>query len=74
MKKLKKILRNFNQRSNKEFKEYPPEFQPAYKPKYAIIAQNTISVFEGLSMLLLCKVCLTFWHRSFTFNSNKSPT
>jgi hypothetical protein len=22
----------------------------------------------------LAKVCLTFWHRSFTFNSNKSPT
>jgi hypothetical protein len=21
-----------------------------------------------------CAACLTFWHRSFTFNSNKSPT
>jgi hypothetical protein len=28
----------------------------------------------GWCCLMLCQNILTFWHRSFTFNSNKSPT
>jgi hypothetical protein len=38
------------------------------------VKQNSFSELNVLETWASPEICLTFWHRSFTFNSNKSPT
>jgi hypothetical protein len=38
------------------------------------VRQGRIQVLWGLKLVTFWWLSLTFWHRSFTFNSNKSPT